>query len=140
MTSKIFSLVLAVATLLLSTTISPSSASWFHRPRYYVHIINELSQHEMMFVSCNSTDAPQPFSYISVGSKYEWSFKEHWFGPTIWTCYLSPDNNRHVKFVAYQLRQPNYKDNVYWLVREDGVYSWFPDVPERLQFTWEPGH
>ncbi|CAN0879344.1 S-protein homolog 8 [Linum grandiflorum] len=138
MTSKTLSLVLVVATLLLSTTIPPSSASWFHRPRYYVHVVNELTHNEVLFVACTCTDAPQPTSFLNAGSEYEWSFKEHLFRMTLWTCYLSPDNSRHLLFHAYEKHQPNYNKHVYWVAKEDGVYSRFPDLGDQLQFPWQP--
>ncbi|CAN0879332.1 S-protein homolog 8 [Linum grandiflorum] len=139
MTSNIPSLAIVVATtlLLLATTIPPSSAEWF-RPHFHVHIINELSQNEVLTVQCNCTDRPQPTTYVQVGSEYELVFRLHVWRDTRWTCYVSPDGNRHVTFAAYSTGYvDDYDHRFYWPVKEDGVYQRFPGNPDLLAHQWE---
>ncbi|CAN0879325.1 S-protein homolog 74 [Linum grandiflorum] len=134
-------IVIAVATLLLATT-APSSA-WSIWPHYHVHIVNELSRNEVLLVQCNCTDTARPASRVKVGTEYEWTFKEHAFRDTRWTCYVSPDKNRRVRFLAYEEAYedttPDYNRNVFWAVKEDGVYFRNPGGHDVLDYKWENG-
>ncbi|CAN0879336.1 S-protein homolog 9 [Linum grandiflorum] len=142
MTSKILSLAVVAATLLLATTtIPPSSADLLHRPQFHVHIINELSKNEVLSVQCNCTgDPPKPINYVKVevGAEYELVFRKHWLEETRWTCFVSPspDILRNATFVAYEDSTVHYEHNVYWAVKEDGVYFRFPGASDELDFPW----
>ncbi|CAN0879330.1 S-protein homolog 8 [Linum grandiflorum] len=137
----IASLAVAVATIVLATTTPPSSAFGWHRPHYHVHIVNELSRNEVLLVQCNCTDTARPASRVKVGTEYEWTFKEHAFRDTRWTCYVSPDKNRRVRFLAYEEEDttPDYNRNVFWAVKEDGVYFRNPGGHDVLDYKWENG-
>ncbi|CAN1306646.1 hypothetical protein LINPERPRIM_LOCUS26865 [Linum perenne] len=128
-----------VATLLLPA-IPQSSSLHFLRPRYHVHIANELTKNERLTVNCACTDAPQPTTYVDVGGEYEWAFRVHIFRLTQWTCYLTnSDNNRHAYFVAYEEETPNIGRNVYWAAKEDGVYFRIEGKADHLDWPWEIG-
>ncbi|CAN1144160.1 hypothetical protein LINPERPRIM_LOCUS26874 [Linum perenne] len=120
----------AIVTLLVLTTIPTSSAKgWGFYPRtYHVHIANELSHNEDLFVQCHCTHAYRPVSYVKVGTEYEWRFKSHVLGVTRWHCHLAPDSIRHVSLVVYEDSMKTYRDNVYWVVKDDGVYSRDPST------------
>ncbi|CAN0879341.1 S-protein homolog 31 [Linum grandiflorum] len=139
MTSKILSLAAVVATFLLATAIPPSSANYFHRETYHLHIINELSGNKVLWAQCNCIDRAQPVTYVGHGTDYMLTFKEHIFRTTRWSCYLIKDNNSHVWFVAFHDYIQTSNNNVYWAVKEDGVYFRLPGVPDDLQFHWKAG-
>ncbi|CAN0879342.1 hypothetical protein LINGRAHAP2_LOCUS12978 [Linum grandiflorum] len=139
MTSKFLSLVVAVATLLIATKIPPSLATWYHRETYHVHIINELSGNKVLWAQCNCIDRSQPVTYVNAGTEYELTFKEHVIRANRWSCYLIKDNNSHVWFVAFYEDIATSDNNVYWAVKEDGVYFRYPNVADELQFPWKAG-
>ncbi|CAN0879337.1 S-protein homolog 8 [Linum grandiflorum] len=130
-------LVVVVAIFALATTIPPSSASVFTKT-YTVHIINELSGKETLSVQCNCTDTSRPVGFVKPGTEYQWSFKNHFNRKTLWVCDLSPGNNRRATINAYQDMIPDYDRNVYWAVKEDGIYFRYPGSADAKQYTW--GH
>ncbi|CAN0879348.1 S-protein homolog 1 [Linum grandiflorum] len=139
--TMITTVLVAVATLLLATI--PSSSAWriWQRQTYRVHIINELKGNKVLVVRCHCTDAPETIRHVKAGKEYGFSFKENIFPDTRWTCYMSPDNRRHVKFVVYTDKTPSYERNVYWAVKEDGIY--FRDglrgFKDFFEHKWKPG-
>ncbi|CAN1144146.1 hypothetical protein LINPERHAP2_LOCUS13951 [Linum perenne] len=126
-----------VATLLLPA-IPQSSSLHFLRPRYHVHIANELTKNERLTVNCACTDAPQPTTYVDVGGEYEWAFRVHIFRLTQWTCYLTNSvDSRNVNFVAYDDNTQSFDGNVFWVAKEDGIYFRNTDKNVDLfRFDW----
>ncbi|CAN1144162.1 S-protein homolog 1 [Linum perenne] len=131
----------AIVTLLVLTTIPTSSAKWFWPwapPHYTVHITNELVNKETLYLVCRSTRGSRPEAYVNFGAEYAWMFKPHFLGKTLWQCYLAPDNQRHKFFTVYDDSTIRYFDNVYWVAKEDGVYSRDPETPaDTLIYTWD---
>ncbi|CAN0879328.1 S-protein homolog 9 [Linum grandiflorum] len=93
----------------------------------------------MLFVHCHCTDHDQDVHHINVGTEYELVFRKHAIRDTRWTCYLAPDNSRHATFVAYEDATPDYNRNVFWAVKEDGVYFRNPGGHDVLDYKWENG-
>ncbi|CAN0879343.1 hypothetical protein LINGRAHAP2_LOCUS12979 [Linum grandiflorum] len=139
MSSKILSLAVMVATLLLAAKMPPSSAVWWHRDVYSVHIINELSGDKVLWAQCNCIDNSQPVTYVNPGNEYMLLFKEHLFRLNRWSCYLIKDNDSHVWFVAFYDNIQTTNKNVYWAVRDGGVYFRTPDRADELMFQWQAG-
>ncbi|CAN0879338.1 hypothetical protein LINGRAHAP2_LOCUS12974 [Linum grandiflorum] len=139
MTFKILSFAIVV---LLATTISLSSAfEWpWHRDTYYVHVINELTEKSVLWAQCKCTDNSQPPTDIYPGSEYELTFKEHLFRPTVWSCFIIKDNDSQVWFYVFDptIRRHSLKYNVYWAVKDDGVYSRHPGYPDEFAYEWQP--
>ncbi|CAN0853852.1 S-protein homolog 1 [Linum grandiflorum] len=117
-------IVMVVATILLSL-ISPSSAD-LYAIKYEAHIVNELSANKVLYVHCHCTDHDLGDHYINVGSEFVWSFKSHVLRMTRWKCYLAPDNNRHVDFVAFSTNMSHIcfgeRNTFYWVAKDDGIY------------------
>ncbi|CAN1306644.1 S-protein homolog 1 [Linum perenne] len=140
--SKILTIFVVTVAILL-VTIPRSSALW-HRPHYQVHILNELTNNKVLLVHCNCSDHDLGDNHIKVGTEYAWTFKEHAFRTTRWRCYLAPDNNRHAYFVAYEeafdLNTRMFDFNVYWAVKDDGVYFRDPKSHKDVfSFAWQTG-
>ncbi|CAN1175000.1 S-protein homolog 21 [Linum perenne] len=116
--------IVAVATILLATV--PSSSASFFKKSIHAHIVNQLSPNNVLYVHCKCTDHDIGEHYVNVGSEFEWRFKEHAFFYTNWNCYLAPDYHRHVYYSAYydQIagKYLDKENNIYWLVRDDGIY------------------
>ncbi|CAN0879339.1 hypothetical protein LINGRAHAP2_LOCUS12975 [Linum grandiflorum] len=138
MTSKILSFAIVV---LLATTISPSSAfEWpWHRDTYYVHVINELTE-KSVWAQCRCTDSTQPATDIDPGSEYELTFKEHLFQENLWSCFIVKDNDSQVWLYVFDqiIRHQAVNYNVYWAVKDDGVYYRQPGNPDKFAYEWKP--
>ncbi|CAN0897803.1 S-protein homolog 1 [Linum grandiflorum] len=98
-----------------------------------------------MMVHCKSKEDDLGIHYIGDGSEYTWRFKPRLvFGRTQFWCYVAPVSVAlHIQFDAYIFNDPSiieYKYNVYWLVKPDGVYIRDPyDGKEEFRYRWAPG-
>ncbi|CAN1175002.1 S-protein homolog 74 [Linum perenne] len=115
-----------VAVVMILLAIIPSSSASYFNKHIHAHILNELSPNNVLYVRCKCSDHDLGDHYVNVGSEFEWQFKEHVFRKTVWSCYLAPDNNRHVDYRAYYDDFQGYyldkQNNVYWIAKDDGLY------------------
>ncbi|CAN1174999.1 S-protein homolog 1 [Linum perenne] len=139
-----------VAAITILATI-PSSSAFFFKKKVHAHIVNQLSPNpddpdlELLYVHCKCTDHDMEDRFISIGSEFEWNFKEHGFLYTNWNCFLNIDYRRHVFYSAYYDQIPSkYLDkqkdiyNIYWFARDDGVYVRnFEKKIDHLYRRWE---
>ncbi|CAN0879335.1 S-protein homolog 1 [Linum grandiflorum] len=139
LTQPITTVLMAAAVVLLLAAIPPASAfHWPWKPPYDVHILNELSGNKVLYVHCRCTDMERPESWVNPGTQYEWTFKPHILKPTRWQCYMKPDNSRNIDFIAYDKHINTYDYNVYWIVKDDGIYSRGTDGgSDALKYRWK---
>ncbi|CAN0879340.1 hypothetical protein LINGRAHAP2_LOCUS12976 [Linum grandiflorum] len=139
MTSKILSFAIVV---LLATTISLSSAfKWpWHRDTYNVHVINELTGYIILWAQCKCTDNSQPATDIYPGSAYKLTFKEHLTRANVWSCFIIKDDDSQVWLKVFNetLRPKSFKYNLYWAVKDDGVYFRHPGQSDQFAYEWQP--
>ncbi|CAN1144172.1 hypothetical protein LINPERPRIM_LOCUS26876 [Linum perenne] len=108
-------------------------------PTYRVHVINDLANHEVLLVHCDSSKGDRPVAYISFQTDYTWDFKLHTFGHTRWRCHVAPDRYRSRYFRVFDENQtPNVDKEVFWSVREDGIYL-LNNGEYVFTYTWENG-
>ncbi|CAN1144168.1 S-protein homolog 74 [Linum perenne] len=142
LTAPVTTIVAVIAVLLLALIPTSSAYSWPFMPTYRVHVINDLANHEVLLVHCDSSKGDRPVAYISFQTDYTWDFKLHTFGHTRWRCHVAPDRYRSRYFRVFDENQtPNAFDyNVYWVVKNEGIY--FRD-PSRgvdiFKYKWQPG-
>ncbi|CAN1144171.1 S-protein homolog 6 [Linum perenne] len=129
---------IAVIAILILALIPTSSAWWpWNPPTYRVHIFNDLKKHEDLLVHCDSSDHDRGVSYIKYRSDYWWAFKLHATRRSRWRCRLTPDIYRTKYFRAFdEDNTPDVHNNVYWNVREDGIYL-LKDGQYEFTYHWE---
>ncbi|CAN1144147.1 hypothetical protein LINPERPRIM_LOCUS26866 [Linum perenne] len=135
--SKLTTMVMAamLVTMMLATTARSQKV---HRRRqyYHVHIMNELRT-ETMRVHCHCTDHDQGEHDIKIGSEYDLLFKRHVFRTNLWKCHVAVDRSRKLDFHAYDDYTKDYNSEVYWVVKEDGIYSRDNEGQDTFKFAWK---
>ncbi|CAN1803708.1 S-protein homolog 74 [Linum perenne] len=118
------SLLVMVATsmLLQAMVIFSSRADELRNPPITVHIKNELSSGQVLYVHCHCTDHDLGDHYINTGVEFNWRFKPHFIRKNLWQCYLAPDKNHQAYFHVYDFKTPPYDFDLIFAAKEDGVY------------------
>ncbi|CAN0879356.1 S-protein homolog 74 [Linum grandiflorum] len=127
MSSRLTATVAVVVTILLATT-ARSSAGFV--PRIHMHIVNKMTDNELMLVRCKCSDHDLGDYLVKVGAEFEWSFKKHLIRRTHWRCYLAADETRFMHFDAYDTGAVSTDkyiidgdiNDIHWDVKEDGIY------------------
>ncbi|CAN0879358.1 Self-incompatibility protein S1 [Linum grandiflorum] len=122
----------ALVAAILLAIINLSAAGLL--PHFHVHIVNQMTNNELLLVHCKCSDHDLGYQYAPVGTEFEWRFRKHFLRRTHWKCYLAADKTRFLYLDAYdnEFLSINSADNeIYWDVREDGVY--LRDVGARLE-------
>lgn len=97
--------------------------------RYYVHIVNGLSQFSML-VHCQSKDDDLGYQHLqNRGDDFQWNFKVNFWGTTLFWCKLEkPD-----AYVSFETFWPESKNtwlrdrcgsqgSCIWIAKDDGIY------------------
>ncbi|CAN1306651.1 hypothetical protein LINPERPRIM_LOCUS26870 [Linum perenne] len=128
----------AVAILVILSTVSPTTGWPWDLPTYHVHIISTLRGNKQLYVHCRCTHDYRPKASVKAGAEYEWRFKAHFRKTTRWECYLAPDSIRRNFIVVYDDKNhtKTYDNNVYWVAKEDGIYNRDPQGTDTFTYEW----
>ncbi|XP_038896423.1 S-protein homolog 1-like [Benincasa hispida] len=98
--------------------------------RYYVHVVNGLSNADMV-VHCQSKDDDLGYHHlVNRGDDYQWNFKENFWGTTLFWCKLEKPN----AYVSFESFWPESFKNTWlrdrcgtqgtciWTAKDDGIY------------------
>ncbi|CAI0436183.1 unnamed protein product [Linum tenue] len=121
---------LLLLVLIVALALAGTSSAWKFPslwPYKHVHVINELTTYKgVLHVHCWSGKDDRGHIDVAVGTEFTWRFKPNIWGTTKWTCELSTDDHRYASFDAYwednHQGKREYKHNIYWVAKEDGVY------------------
>ncbi|KAE8660776.1 26S protease regulatory complex subunit 4 family protein [Hibiscus syriacus] len=93
--------------------------------RWYVHVVNGLSNGRTLFVHCNSKDDDLGGRNLDPETDFNWSFRQHVLRRTLFWCYVSKDG-AHASFKVFWqdvllFHKCAWKDCI-WIAKDDGVY------------------
>ncbi|KAL9431247.1 hypothetical protein AB3S75_026432 [Citrus x aurantiifolia] len=126
--------VIVVLALAIRPSVSPIPTKTWH-----VHVVNNLSNNQTLFLHCKSKDDDLGEHKLTTGTESNWKFKENFFQTTLFWCYLrKPDNfcnNFKVfwneDFFQFRCR---YKDCI-WTAKDEGIY--LKNIPEGRDELWQ---
>lgn len=111
----------------LAILFEPTNATEFHK--WQIHVLNELSNDQMLFVHCKSRDDNLGQHNVSVGNEFNWSFRVNFWNTTLFWCFLRKPNAQSVSFEAFWIEKTSiwlfyrcYDSNCIWTAKDDGVY------------------
>ncbi|XVE78042.1 hypothetical protein DITRI_Ditri13aG0112400 [Diplodiscus trichospermus] len=110
---------------------------------WHIHAVNGMSEKKILFVHCKSGDSDLGIHYLSVGNEFNWKFKPHILGKTLFWCYMAYDKF-HAAFNVFWIDNNlfyrcNWK-NCIWTAKEDGIYLFnIPENYDEFRQKWEPG-
>lgn len=114
----------------------------FDVDKRYVHVVNGLSGHRMLFVHCKSKDDDIGEHNLAVGTEISWSFKINFFATTLFWCYTRTDH-QHATFNVFWahawLEDRCDRKTCIWTAKDDGFY--LKNIPlnrDELIHKWEP--
>ncbi|KAK6253899.1 hypothetical protein QUC31_015619 [Theobroma cacao] len=129
-------MVLIVLAMLSTVLTTPSTAEERRRSdlefhKWYVHIVNNLSQGKLLTAHCKSKDDDLGIHQIPVGDEQNWSFRQNFFETTLFWCSLAKDNV-HADFDVFWdddnfHYRCSFKDCI-WVAKDDGIY--LKNLPE----------
>lgn len=102
-----------------------------------------MSNNKTLFLHCKSKDDDLGIHNLAIGADFEWSFKLHIFGKTLFWCYMT-SNNGHAAFEMYYeddnfFYRCNWK-NCFWIAKDDGIYLRnLLENYDEFNHKWEPG-
>ncbi|XP_022752273.1 S-protein homolog 1-like [Durio zibethinus] len=110
--------------ILLVVAIALSQISLAHAgKRYYVHIINGLSDNELT-IHCQSKDDDLGVHLIQMSKEWYWTFEANFGGTTLFWCNMSWANH-HGRFDVYWVNRElldkcDFKE-CFWKAEDDGL-------------------
>lgn len=141
---------LLLTAILVDAQISTNSAPPPKFSRWYVHVVNGLSNNATLFVHCKSLDDDLGNQYLThLGDDFQWNFKMNFWGTTLFWCYLSKPG-ANVSFEIFwqevahlwlhyrctTIGTPNIGTCI-WTAKDDGIYLRnTPDNVDELIHTW----
>ncbi|XP_022143780.1 S-protein homolog 1-like [Momordica charantia] len=97
--------------------------------KWQIHVRNELSNTQMLFVHCKSKNDDLGEHNLSVGTEFNWRFRVNIWDTTLYWCYLQKPNGQSVSFDAFWVEKDSiwlyYKcleSNCTWKAKDDGIY------------------
>ena len=133
-----FRLNLVVVTVVLALAIRPS-VSPIPTTTWHVHVVNNLSNNQTLFLHCKSKEDDLGEHNLTAGTEFTWKFKQNFFQTTLFWCYLrKPDKfcsifNVFWKEDFFQFRC-SYK-NCIWIAKVEGIY--LKNIPEGHDELWQ---
>ncbi|PQP91987.1 uncharacterized protein Pyn_22176 [Prunus yedoensis var. nudiflora] len=112
--------------------------------RWHVHVVNNLSAGKTLFAHCKSKDDDLGERNLAPGTEFNWSFKEHFFGSTLYWCYMST-GQKHAALDVFWVESDhswlqyrcNWKDCI-WIAKDDGIYiKIIPENRDEFSHKWE---
>lgn len=97
--------------------------------KWQIHVVNRLSNGQILLVHCKSKDNDLGEHKLSVGSEFNWRFKVNFWNTTLFWCYLQKPNGLHSSFEAFWIESTSvwlydmcYDSNCIWIAKDDGIY------------------
>ncbi|WCJ39500.1 hypothetical protein M5689_020485 [Euphorbia peplus] len=102
MTSLRFHLVLALA--VSGLLVEPINGNIFVKD-IRVKVLNEYLSPSILYVHCKSRDDDMGKHWVPRDHDFNWKFTPSMWGNTLFSCFTSPNNDVHAKFVAFRDRE-----------------------------------
>ncbi|CAN1195917.1 S-protein homolog 5 [Linum perenne] len=89
----------------------------------------------MLMVHCKSKEDDLGAHFVPVNNEYQWRFRRNLVKETLYWCHLVATNNRASTFDVFNNHLKNYEvsNNLYWKVKDDGIYVSTIDNTSRYQ-------
>ncbi|KDO65854.1 hypothetical protein CISIN_1g046903mg, partial [Citrus sinensis] len=91
---------------------------------WHVHVVNNLSNNQTLFLHCKSKDDDLGEHKLTTGTESNWKFKENFFQTTL-SVFWNED------FFQFRCR---YKDCI-WTAKDEGIY--LKNIPEGRDELWQ---
>ncbi|KAG2404320.1 S-protein-like protein [Vigna angularis] len=89
--------------------------------RTTVEITNSLEGKENLNIHCKSKDDDLGFHLLPINQSFQWSFRPHFLGKTLFFCSFQWGNDPLLHFDAYdEPRDIDLCSNCHWYIKKDG--------------------